>query len=66
MKEKENISKTIKNNYYQLKSFDTFDIKSDITEHPKTSHKLPKTLRKAEKADSNNSLYSYTKNLVTN
>ena len=30
---------------YQLKKFDTVDIKSDITEHAKTSHKLSKTIR---------------------
>ena len=28
------------------------DVKSVITEHPKTSHKLPKTIRQAEKVDS--------------
>ena len=37
------------------------DIKSVITEHPKTSHKLSKTIRKSEKVDSNSSLYSDTK-----
>ena len=30
-------------------------------EHPKTSHKLSKTVRQAEKVGSNNSLYSNTK-----
>ena len=34
---------------YQPKAFDTVDIKSVITEHPKTSHKLSKTVRQAEK-----------------
>ena len=43
------------------KPFDTVDIKLDITEHPKISHKLPKTIRKGEKVDSNSSLYSDTK-----
>ena len=36
------------------------DIKSVITEHPKTSYKLSKTTRLAEKVDSNSSLYSDT------
>ena len=45
---------------YQPKTFYTVDIKSDITEHPKSSQKLPKTIRKAEKEDSNSSLYSDT------
>ena len=34
---------------YQPKAFDTVDIKSVITEHPKTSHKLSKTVRQAKK-----------------
>ena len=38
---------------YKPKIFDTVDIKSDITEHPKTSHKSSKTIRKGEKVDSN-------------
>ena len=33
-------------------------MKSVITEHPKTSHKLSKTTRQAEKVGSNKSLYS--------
>ena len=41
--------------------FDTVDIKSVIAEHPKTSHKLSKTIRQAEKVSSNSSLYSDTK-----
>ena len=36
-------------------------IKLVITEHPKTSHKLSKTLRPAEKVSSNSSFYSDTK-----
>ena len=43
---------------YQPKFFDTVDIKSVITEHPKTSPKLSKTIRQAEKKGSNSSLYS--------
>ena len=31
------------------KTLDTVDVKSDITEHSKTSHKLPKTIRNGEK-----------------
>ena len=49
---------------YQPKTFEnpnTVDIKSVITEHPKTSHKLPKTIRQTEKVDSNSPLYSDTK-----
>ena len=34
--------------------------KSDIIEQPKASHKLSKTIRKGDKKDSNNSLYSDT------
>ena len=46
---------------YQPKIFEDpniVDIKSITTEHPKTSHKLSKTIRQAEKVDSNSSLYS--------
>ena len=46
---------------YQPKTFDIVDIKSIITEHRKTSHKLFKTITQAEKVDSNSSLYSDTK-----
>ena len=46
---------------HQPKTFDTVDIKSDITEHPKTSHKLSKSIRQAEKVSSNSSLYSDTR-----
>ena len=49
---------------YQPKTFENsniVDTKSVITEHPKTSHKLSKTIRQAEKVGSNNSLYSDTK-----
>ena len=45
---------------YEPKTFETVDIKSDIIEHPKASHKLSNTIRKGEKVDSNNSLYSDT------
>ena len=48
---------------YQPKTFDTVDIKSDITEHQKISRKLSKVVRQAEKVSSNNSLYSHTKNV---
>ena len=46
---------------YQPKTFEkpnSVDIKSVITEHPKTSHKLSKTLREVEKEGCNSSLYS--------
>ena len=49
---------------YQPKTFENpniVDIKSIIIEHPKTSHKLSKTIRQAEKVGSNSSLYSGTK-----
>ena len=49
---------------YQPKNFqnlNTVDIKSVITEHLQTSHKLFKTIRNGEKVDSNSSLYSDTK-----
>ena len=40
--------------------FDFLKKKSDIIEQPKASHKLSKTIRKGDKKDSNNSLYSDT------
>ena len=43
---------------YKPKSFDIVDIKSNITKHPKTSHKLSKPIRQAEKVKCNSSLYS--------
>ena len=49
---------------HQPKSFENLiivDIKSVITEHQKTSQKLSKTIRQAEKVGSNSSLYSDTK-----
>ena len=46
---------------YQPTTFVTVDIKSAITEHPKTSHNLSKTIRQAEKVSSNSSLYCDTK-----
>ena len=44
---------------YKPKIFETVDIKSDIIEHPKTSHKFSNTIRKGK--NPNNSLYSDTK-----
>ena len=49
---------------YQAKSFEnpnTVYIKSFITEHPTTSHKLFKTIRQTEKVGCHSSLYSDTK-----
>ena len=46
---------------YQPKTFDIADVESAITEHPKSSHKLSKTVRKGEKVGSNSCLYSDTK-----
>ena len=48
---------------YQPKAFvnSNIDVKSVITEHPKLSHKLPKTIKKGEKVVPNSSLYSDTK-----
>ena len=40
------------------------DIKSNITEHPKTSHKLSKTSGHGEKVGSNSSLYNDTKKWI--
>ena len=60
MKEKQKSHKT-KIITYQPEAFGTVDIKSDITEHPKTSHKLPKTIRKDEKVSYNSSLHIDTK-----
>ena len=54
------MSKTIRNNYLQPKTFEnpnSVDIKSVITDHPKTSQKLSKTTGKGEKVGSNSSLY---------
>ena len=48
---------------YQPKIFvnpNSVDIKSVITEHPKTSHKFSKTIRKGEKVGPNSSLSSET------
>ena len=39
------------------------DIKSITTKHPKTSHKLSKTIKQTEKVSSNSSLYSDTKKI---
>ena len=49
---------------YQPKTFENpniVDIKSVITQHPKTSHQLSKTIRQAQKVGSNSSLYSDAK-----
>ena len=49
---------------FQPKTFENpniVDIKSVITEHSRTSHKLSKTIRQAEKVGSNSALYSDTK-----
>ena len=46
---------------FQPKTFENpniVDTKSVITEHPKISHKLSKTIAKGEKVSSNSSLYS--------
>ena len=40
-----------------------YDIKSAIKEHPKTSYRLSKTIKKGENVASNSSLYSDTKKL---
>ena len=48
---------------YQPKTFENpnfVEIKSIITEHPKTSHKLSKTIRQPEKVGSYSSLYNDT------
>ena len=61
---KNKVSKTIRNNYLSTKKFwkpNIVDIKSSITEHSKTSHKLSKTIRQAEKVSSDSFLYSDAK-----
>ena len=53
---------------YQQNVFENpniFDLKSVIAEHPKTSHKLSKAIRQAEKVGSNSCLYSDTKKVKT-
>ena len=57
------ISKIIKNNYLSkiFESPSIVDIKSVITKHRKTLHKVSETIRQAEKVGSNSSLYSDTK-----
>ena len=57
LKQSEIISYQPKN----LKNTNIVDIKSVIIEYPKTSHKLSKTLRQAEKVGCNSFLYSYTR-----
>ena len=50
---------------YQPKNFEKssiYDMKSVITEHPKTSHKLFMTIVQTGKVVSNSCLYSFTKN----
>ena len=49
---------------YERKTFENpnlVDVKSVITELPKTSHELSKTIRQTEKVGFNSSLYSDTK-----
>ena len=56
--------KQSKINTYQSKTFENpniVDIKLIITEHPKTSNKLTKTIGKCEKVGSNINLYSDAK-----
>ena len=50
LQEKCKIRKTIKNNYLSSKNFwNSVDLKSMITEHPKTSHILYKAITQCEK-----------------
>ena len=52
---------------YQPKTFENpniVDIKSVIAEHPKTSYKLCKTIKKGEKVGFNRSLNSDTKHFL--
>ena len=66
IKEKRKFVKKSEMITYQQRIFQNpniFYIKSIITEHPKTSHKLSKTIRQAEKVSSNSPLYSDTKKL---
>ena len=52
-RQKIQIRKTIKNNYIATEKPNIVDIKSVNIEHPKTSHKLSKTISQAEKVGSN-------------
>ena len=64
IKKNSNLEKQLKIITYQPKTFQNphiVDVKSVITEHPKTLHKLSKTRGKGEKVDSNSFLYSDTK-----
>ena len=54
--QKQKISKTIRNNYLSTKNPNIVTYKSVITEHPKTSHKLSKTITQTEKIGSNSSI----------
>ena len=53
-------SEIITNQSRTFQNPDIADIKPIITEHPKTSHELPKTIKQAEEVGSNNSLYKDT------
>ena len=60
------ISKGIRKNIYQPKTFEnpnTCEKKLIITEHPKTAHKFSKTIRQAAKVGCNSALYSDAKKL---
>ena len=46
-----------------MKTWNIVNIKSVITEHPKTSHKLSKTIREAEKVGSNSLWYKKSENI---
>ena len=64
------ITKSVKQTeviFYHAKTFENsniVDIKSVITEHPKISHKLSKTIRQGEKVGSNRSKYSDKKKWI--
>ena len=54
-------SETITNQPKTFENPNIVDIKSVITEYPKTLYKLSKTIRQVEREGSNSSLYSGTK-----
>ena len=63
-KQKLKISKSVRNNYLSIENFWKLKhcwYRFIYYRHPKTSHKLSKTMRQAEKVNSNISLYSDTK-----
>ena len=65
---KKKLSKPNRNNYLPTKNLEnpnTVDIRLIITKYPNISHKLPKTIRQAEKVVFNSSLHNNRKKTET-